>query len=280
LLWQCNLRRLLYPHSMLLLCPLGRWLLSGPSLNRQWKCYHSRQTSELYMFKYNKYEVHDRVRRNIYQYTTTVDNVPPDAVPADVDLNQTIRLLSRTGCIHQLPPFQPSTFSDYILTLPPWEAALFEHLNLTQDIYSFCGLMQNATPKLLCCSDGSSLGSYGSFGWSFSTAQGHRFATCAGPAFGYKINSYRSEGYGILSALRFVFRAFEYTGGIIPLVDLYTDSESILKKIPTYQDYSDYFPNTTLDSDWDILQCIVSTIQVLSNKVKLHYVEGHQDRRR
>lgn len=58
--------------------------------------------------------------------------------------------------------------------------------------------------KVLVASDGSQKGPKASFGWVLSTLDGNRIVTCNGPSYGAKPNSYRAEGYGLLSVSRFL----------------------------------------------------------------------------
>jgi hypothetical protein len=51
-----------------------------------------------------------------------------------------------------------------------------------------------------------------SFAWVLALPCGQRVVTCAGPVFGFRESSYRSEGYGVLSAVRFVYHLFQFCG--------------------------------------------------------------------
>lgn len=108
------------------------------------------------------------------------------------------------------------------------------------------------TSELYCASDGS-VQTQGSFGWQFSNSLGHRFAQCSGPDFDYRINSYRTEGYGIRSILRFIIRAFECVCKDAPLYTIYSNNESMISKMTDSLQFPYYFPNATLDAEWDLI---------------------------
>lgn len=110
-----------------------------------------------------------------------------------------------------------------------------------------------------------------------------------GPARGPRPSSYRAEGYGLLSILRFLIRIAEYTGyaaeewkGV-----LVTDSQSVLKTLgggdkpfdATDEPVSIDGEAVVLDvlcPDWDILIEIQYALKQLP-ELKLQYIKGHQD---
>ena len=121
-------------------------------------------------------------------------------------------------------------------------------------------------PTLLEPSDGSAV------------STGQRIARNNGPAYGSRTSSFRAEAYGILSFLCLLHRAFEYTATPLPPgVNIYTDSESVLKTLPKMLYWPFYFPAQTLTAEWDILQAIVSKLKLYGERPQLKWVEGHQD---
>jgi hypothetical protein len=126
-------------------------------------------------------------------------------------------------------------------------------------------------------SDGSVLGSHGTFGWAISLPNGTRLATCAGHAFGHKPTSFRAEGYGMLSMLRFLFRLFAFCGEPIPpAIKLFTDNLGLLDRISSSRTQVNEHPNATLRPDWDVLRSIADTLLHFPAP-KLEHVYGHQD---
>eukprot|EP00957_Ditylum_brightwellii_P011279 853458-Ditylum_brightwellii.AAC.1 len=64
--------------------------------------------------------------------------------------------------------------------------------------------------KFMVVTDGSAGEINMSFGWKICTLNGGIIAEHFGPAFG-QASSFRTEGYGVLSALSFFCCAMEYT---------------------------------------------------------------------
>jgi hypothetical protein len=117
-----------------------------------------------------------------------------------------------------------------------------------------------------------------SFAWVLALPCGTRVATCAGPVFGFRESSYRSEGYGVLSAVRFVFHLFRFCE-CIPTwsYDYMADNQGLLTAILQDSQYSEPFPNTTLEPDWDIRNEIKATLKLIGRPTTFTHVKGHQD---
>jgi hypothetical protein len=109
-----------------------------------------------------------------------------------------------------------------------------------------------------------------------------------GPAHGPRPSSYRAEGYGLLSILRFFIRLAKFTGQFDPWTGiLVTDSQSVLKTLAggdrkfNATDEPVQIDGTTvvldvLCPDWDILVEIQYSLKHLPG-LRLKYVKGHQD---
>jgi hypothetical protein len=125
------------------------------------------------------------------------------AVPAEV-VNQlyTWTLKGFSGQCFR-PHWAPaSSILDYINSLDPWEHELLEHVEILVDEAALWDALCSQ-----CCiiaTDGSAPTDQGSFAWVISDSSGGRLAQCAGTVQAKHITSYREEGYGILSALRFL----------------------------------------------------------------------------
>ena len=91
-----------------------------------------------------------------------------------------------------------------------------------------------------------------SFGWILATTEGTRLAHCTGPAYGYSIASYRAEGYGLLSAVRFIHHCNTYYN-VDPSITIYCDNESIIKKAQKPIPVKTLFPNLTLEAEADVI---------------------------
>jgi hypothetical protein len=279
-LWRRMLTHLTIGNTPVLRKSLGRWYKTGETTRRQWRYYHNPATNQIFIHKDNEYEILENKKGNIYEFKgATIRMVPPNAVPADLDLaGPTIKLLPFRRKYPVLSIPNPPSFNAYISTLPKWEQACLENVTFVEDVFEFVNQIKQAN-EIHCTSDGSAPKFTGSFGWSCSIADGKRIAQNYGPAFGYRTTSFRAEGYGLLSYIRLVYRAFEYTGNELPPnLHIHTDSESNLKQIKKMLEYPFYFPNLTMASDWDVLQSIITSIRSFKDQPKLAHVIGHQDR--
>ena len=139
------------------------------------------------------------------------------------------------------------------------------------------------TNEFLMASDGSVKGPKASFGWVLSTPKGTRLARCSGPAYGLKPTSYRAEGYGILSCCRFLHHLHKLSSTATKPFTLYCDNKSMVQKTnqsPTNLD--DIWPNSTLESDWDILAEIWQSLLEMDedSRPNIVHIKGHQDKKK
>jgi hypothetical protein len=147
------------------------------------------------------------------------------------------------------------TFTDYISTLRPWERILFDELDMTVSPYDIITAIQ-LHEAIYSASDGSVKDNQGSFGWLLSSPV---ILRCSGPAFGMRMKWYRAEGYGVLSVLRIIYRLYTFfTQPLSTNLHLFCDSKSLLDKTTIYTKHTRYFPNTSLQPDWDVVQQIVT----------------------
>ena len=189
--------------------------------------------------------------------------------------------------IYQPPPRPPTaTFAEYVNTLAPWEIDVLRMTTMHVDPNALCEALSHG---LRAASDGSvRFLTQGSFGWVLSTDQGVQAATGMGPARGPRPSSYRSEGYGLLSILRFLIRIAEFTGRTEPWNGiLVTDSQSVLKTLAggdqTFKATDEPVridgTKVVLDvlcPDWDILIEIQLALSQLPG-LRLKFIKGHQD---
>ena len=91
-------------------------------------------------------------------------------------------------------------------------------------------------------------------------------------------SSFHAEAYGLLSYLRFLYRASQYTHSPLPKETiLYTDSAGLIAKIGEIERWPYFFPNATMDPDWDVLQQIITSHCLSPSLPELCFVKGHQD---
>jgi hypothetical protein len=260
--------------------PLGKWLLSGQELGRTWPAYLTKSTNYLLLAKSGTYEVYPKKRRRKYSITQqgTISQLPSDAYPVSVEFAPRVIKVQRSPGLFPIfitPP--PRTFTDYVSALPQWERLLFDHLDMTLSPYEVLQAI-DSHDAIYSASDGSVKDNQGSFGWLLSSPDGTVILKCSGPAFGMSMKSYRAEGYGVLSLLRFIYQLYTFCHQPLPTnLHIFCDSKSLLDKTAVYMKHPRYFPNTALQPDWDVVQQIVTTIRLFPSPPKLKHVKAHQD---
>jgi hypothetical protein len=193
--------------------PLGPWLCTGDRLHRTWSAYYD--------------NLEDTVYRQTVKGFARCTREPPGYVVSELaDWQPTEHC--HPVCLQMLldPYFEicgelqetdsaipvpiPTTFEQFIQTLPDWEQDILEnvvfHLLPFQlaALFESLALDANNPLQIQLVSDGSQIRDQMSFGWAMSTPDGTTLATCAGPGFGPG-TSHCAEGYGVLSAVRFVY---------------------------------------------------------------------------
>jgi hypothetical protein len=112
------------------------------------------------------------------------------------------------------------------------------------------------------------------FAWVLALPCGKRVATCAGPVFGFRQSSYRSEGYKVLSAVRFVYHLFKFCGCAPQWRYNYmADNKGLLTALTQDATYAEAFPNTTLEDvliHLVTLKDIKTVVQAWSPSIFLH----------
>lgn len=203
--------------------------------------------------------------------------IPIDAVPVDADRrveSWKVSLNNRQWELPQAPPHSRWHIHQYILTIPDWEQHLLRHLQL--NVSQLALVQALTTSSVLLASDGSQQEHRASFGWILSDHHGNRLATCKGPAYGAKPVSYRAEGYGILSALRFFYHLAQ-RWNTTPKFTLLCDNITMVRRSNDNPNLSNPKPNSTLDSDWDLLVHIWDTKAALNITDCVEWVKSHQD---
>ena len=152
-------------------------------------------------------------------------------------------------------------FHTYLKNLDgEWEIELLAKVQLTHDAFTTFAKMRKS--GFLAAGDGSVRHEHhGAFGWIISTREGERLARANGPVRGYRPTSYRAEGYGILSILRFVKRLllycnedpvwqWEMTSDNISLVDTVNGTE--VDEEDSRQRTNENVPQQRYPHDWSV----------------------------
>ena len=194
--------------------------------------------------------------------------------------------------VEQRSPAAPTTFAEYVASLPAWESKILQYAEFVAEPFEFCVDLQ---PQLRAVSDGSVRhGTQGAFGWSMRNEFGATVASGMGPARGGGVvTSYRAEAYGMLSMLRFLIRMAEFAKMQLPLKGIVaTDNQSLLDTLFGHDEIRrererDEPANLSeskiildcLAPDWDVVIKIQDALNKLPH-IKLEHVKGHQDRDR
>ena len=260
--------------------PLGPWLPGR--IKRHRKSYHINPINlTIYRTTANGLHVYSPCRntrtqlkyqltgRTTYQRTASlpIDCTTPTSKPH-------VLIISKNDIPKTLPSQRPTihTLRDYIKTLDPWE----QHLLRTYQ-YPTREILQHLAEDIIIASDGS-VNDQGSFGWVIATMTGSTIATGSGVAFGLTISSFRSEAYGFLAALRFLYRIQTYYHQ--PLTHRTTtwicDSESLIKRIQSNLGDT-HNPNRYKLADNDLEFAIVSTLPLVTTELKTQHIRSHQN---
>jgi hypothetical protein len=219
--------------------------------------YLTKRTKHLVLAKQGVYELYLLHRHRKYPVTphSTVHTLPSDAYPISIEFSRNSIKAKQSPCL--FPVFAaslPRTFTNYLDTLKPWEQLLFDSLDLTVNPYKILTTL-DSNEAIYSASDGSAKDHQGSFGWLLSSPDGTVIITCSGPAYVKQMKSYCAEGHGVLSLLCFIYHLYSFCQQPLPAaLRLFCDSKSLLDKTNTYLRHPRYFPNTSLQSDWDVVQ--------------------------
>ena len=316
-----------------LLKPLGQWLQDPKEQRRSWHAYTD-SNNTLYVksvfhtpLEYNVYYP-TATTSTEYSYYTTVEQdriteLSSDSYPTFAqDCQQgTWRVQRGSHTRIQSTIMLPTTrlvsgasytnldFQAYIHTMAPWESDLLQFLQFQTDVFTTIGKMMSG---FSAASDGSvRYHTNGSFGWIIATTEGERLVQAYGPARGYRPTSYRAEGYGLLSVLRFITRIQEYcqisaettlgqwtvTSDNSSLVEVINRIADVSKPVELHDwthwdmdqadidegdkimtnSFDNGHPNSTLEPDWDVLHEIKWTFHKQLKGGTLIHTKGHQD---
>jgi hypothetical protein len=219
--------------------------------------------------------------------TTTAAANPQDSaairIPATVLLSSSATLLLSAVSyhppltLHTVRPTSPTefpSFPDYVKSLDAWERRLL----FSTKTYNELLINALINGSVTIASDGSMRFPNLTFGWAIGTETA-TLSTGHGPADGahqYQ-SSQRAELYGMLAALRFLYRFIIYhnlnTNHRILLV---CDNQSAIKYAtpPRHQGSAIYNNH----ADYDVAHEIHVTIGLLPMPIKLQWVRGHQNR--
>ena len=258
---------------------LGDWTIPAAELRRQWTHWHDPDTNLLYVLDEDEtFTAHQQLVRDHDKDSLRVgEALPPVAKPVDVkDRTHTYEVQFNQHS-WKLPPDLPPlpwSMTLFVEELPSWERDLLSGLELLVPQVDFINKLVAASVKL--AADGSVQGPRASFGWVLSDKEGHRLARCNGPAYGANPTSYRAEAYGILSVLRFFYH-LKMKWQVTNKFNLVCDNKTMVNRTNQNKKVEMATPNSTLESEWDLLAEIWTTLQSLDD-CEIQWIKGHQDK--
>ena len=172
-------------------------------------------------------------------------------------------------------PDHPTNFAASTTLLPPWERHLLQEVVFIQTEMDVWGAL--STSQCFAASDGLAPKDRGSFAWVLSNANGDRLARCSGPVFSHSISSYRAEGYGILSFLRFLLlmRRIHEQVDCINSPHLVCDNQGLITMVTKLLTFSTIYPNTKMEAEWDCIAQILDSLQDLDTMApSMAHVKG------
>ena len=263
-----------------LIQPLGKWFFGGSSTFRNWLSYLDRPSSRLFVSAPNGQWLEYRYQGMVFLPTTILHySVPSTATPAQTLTTGPAKILSSSHYVipRPLPPI-PNTLADHLLQLAPWERSLCSQCTLLCSTEDFSVFLHSPSP-LLVSSDGSAGSFVGKFGCVCATENGQRLFRINGPAPGYKTSSFRAESYAFLAILRFLIQSCQFLSCSLPsALQMFTDSESLVKTIQKRLEWLVEFPYSTMTTDWDLQQCISRSLRKFDQLPHICHVRGHQDK--
>ena len=132
--------------------------------------------------------------------------------------------------------------------------------------------------NLVGCCDGSSTEQGMSYGWIVAFSDGQHIAEGYDLALGIS-SSYRAEAFGlaaIFNGLQHILRDLDTSK--LSTIHLHCDNKGIVTKFNSLLQFDEYFANTTMIRDWDVLHQARTNSKHLSASFRLHHIKGHQDR--
>ena len=261
--------------------PLGPWTVDH-TRTRHWPKYvYNPHADTLYSHHRGRlYVEHQRIAPSQFAAIAVQDPLPATGYPTSV-----------TSMMHVLIPtknFRMTAEPSPTATQPPgcyprhqanqWENELLRHITQMGHRTEIRHAFQQG--KIIMCSDGSAVEQGGSFGFVVATAQGHRLVKAHGPSPGAYPNSFRSESYGVLAALRWLYN--ELTINPLPtdesiVIKHYLDNKSVIQRIEQTRRRKWAAPNLQLQPEHDVIEEIVHTLSLIPATIHFEWVKGHQD---
>jgi hypothetical protein len=188
--------------------PLGDWF-PEKFKRRNWSAYYNNQHEVMTVFEddnlFHMYQVHPLRASGMGGIVDTVEidrgptYIDPDGIPADVNEETNRCTTPQFTKVKEQQMEEPTTFREYISTLPQWEKDLLEGAEAVDDgDQVLVGLLRqrDGHKAIFGASDGGLrkiTKQYGAYGWVVATHDAKLLWCGKGPAPGSPNSSYRTE---------------------------------------------------------------------------------------
>ena len=253
-LWRRGLHLLAYRDTRKLLKPLGAWLVHHSALRQNFSLF-SPSSNQVYQQDNNKWYSYNRDPFLPCRYERigieVPANPPDDSFPIDASNDSNLHFRADPSSSLQIQQPLP-TLIDQLQTFFHSHVEILAPLPLSR-------ITRNWTTSSLrhvAASDGSVVNQDGTYGWIISSKDETRLIQCKGRCFGYPMNSYRAEAFGLCSLLFFLDLHFGFNedNELNPGLDLFCDNKALVDNIQEMRHPKrPVFPNDTLSADYDVL---------------------------
>ena len=124
----------------------------------------------------------------------------------------------------------------------------------------------------------------GSIGFVITDSTQKVLLSCYGRTAGHDPLSFQTKASAFLAALRILFMIAKYHKeepneaiAINTPITLFTNNESMLKKLTTMNKYPTACLQCTMDPEWDVIQVIHRFMGRMKERPELEWVRSHQD---
>jgi hypothetical protein len=213
-----------------------------------------------------------------YDVEEVLDCIPQTAYPVDVRRTFSGWRVSKYNSIQKkTPTIEATTFTQYCAQTDTWESQLLGSVVLEFSPEEIVEKICLST--FIACSNGSAMTNQASFGWILALPDETRLAHGAGPVDGHDLQSFRAEAQGMLSVVCLLSRLRKWTSSTAILSGiLATDNSGLVDRAKAQTLIRYPVPNSTFQSDWDVVESIVVQVITAEMTVTYKHVKGYQDK--
>jgi hypothetical protein len=151
--------------------------------------------------------------------------LPENTVPVQcIETWNTIDIQVRRSIIDSGTRLHQTPTAGFLQNLSPWQSQLLHQLASEHSHRTILTMLEEADKTPIIASDGSVIQNIdkGTFAWVLAAADGTPWLKCKGPVGGFQVDSFRVEGYGLLSAVLYLNLLAEHFHATIPKIEIHT----------------------------------------------------------